>query len=105
MFVGGEYPNIMWGQCSFRYANGDDYQTFGNSYPARTDRQWKLMKTLLSTPECGANVRLVKATVTGTVVMVPSSGKIAPNEMPLELVIQSVSDVSHVRIKCIIKSQ
>lgn len=100
VFAGVEYPRITDGKCSFRFAYGDDYQTFGDRFPTTHDNQWRLLKELLSTTECASNVRVAKATIKGTVVRVPATGTIPQKEMPLELVIQSVSDVSRVPVKC-----
>lgn len=100
VFAGVEYPRITDGECSFRFAYGDDYQTFGGRFPATRNDQWKLLKKLLSETECASNVRVAKAKIQGTVVRVPATGTVPPKEMPFELIIQSVSDVSRVPVKC-----
>jgi hypothetical protein len=100
IFEGVEYPRLTEGKCSFRFAGGDDYQTFGDRFPVKDDGQWKLMKKLLGTTRCASNVRVVKARIKGTVTRVPATGTIPESEMPVELVIQSVSEVSRVPIRC-----
>ena len=100
IFAGVEYPRITAGKCSFRFARGDNYQAFGERFPVNDDEQWKLMKELLSTTECASNVRVAKAKIEGTVIRVPVSGSRPQNEMPFELVIQSVSGVEHVPTNC-----
>jgi hypothetical protein len=100
IFSGVEYPRIRDGQCSFRFARGDDYQTFGHRFPITENEQWKSMRKLLATTECASNVRVVKAKMVGTVIRVPATGTVPPREMPLELVIQSVSDVTRVPVNC-----
>ncbi len=100
IFAGVEYPRINNESCSFRFARGDDYQTFGGRFPIRRNAQWKLLEKLLGTTECASNVRVVSARIQGTVTRVPATGTIPADEMPLELVIQSVSEVSPVPIKC-----
>jgi hypothetical protein len=100
VFAGVEYPRITDEKCSFRFAYGDDYQIFGDRFPINNDHQWKLLKEVLRKTECASNVRVAKATITGTVVRVPATGTTPQKEMPFELVIQSVSDVSRVPVKC-----
>jgi hypothetical protein len=100
IFAGVEYPRIADEQCSFRFAYGDDYQTFGDRFPIKDDDQWKLPKELLSKTECASNVRVAKATITGTLVRVPATGTIPQEEMPFELIIQSASDGLRVPVKC-----
>jgi len=100
LFAGVEYPRLKEGQCSFRYANGDDYQTFGKRFPVNNDQEWKLLKKVLSSSECASNVRVAKAKIVGTVIRTPATGTIPQDEMPFELVIQSVSGVSRVPMKC-----
>ena len=100
IFEGVHSPRITQGKCAFRFAGGDDYQTFGNRFPVKNDDQWKLMKKILSTTECASNVRVAKARIRGTVIRVPATWGIPENEMPFELVIQSVSGVTRVPIKC-----
>jgi hypothetical protein len=100
VFAGVEYPRITAGKCSFRFARGDDYQTFGERFPVNDDDQWKLPKQLLNATECASNVRVVKAKIKGTIIRVPATGTVPPNEMPLELVIQSVSEVKRVPVHC-----
>ena|ERR1017187_4531689 len=100
IFAGVEYPRITEGRCSFRFARGDDYQTFGACFTAKHDGQWKMLEKLLSVSECASNVRVAKARLKGTVVRVPATGTRSPDDMPLELVIQSVSRAEHVPVKC-----
>jgi hypothetical protein len=100
IFGGIEYPRIEEGKCSFRFAGGDDYQTFGDRFRVKHNAQWDLMKKLLGTTNCASNLRVVRAKIRGTVVRVPAAGTIPENEMPMELVIQSVSEVSIVPIRC-----
>jgi hypothetical protein len=100
VFAGVEYPRLTAGKCSFRFARGDDYQTFGEHFPVNQDEQWTLLKRFLSTSECASNVRVAKAKIKGTVIRVPASGNRPQNAMPFEVVIQSVSGVEHVRINC-----
>jgi hypothetical protein len=100
VFAGVEYPRITAGNCSFRFANGDDYQTFGERFPVHHDEQWTLLKKILGATECASNVRVAKARIRGTVIRVPATGAIPENEMPFELVIQSVSEVEHVQTNC-----
>jgi hypothetical protein len=97
---GGHFTLIHDHQCKFLFAFGDDYQTFGSRFPVRRDAQWKSMRQILGKTECANNVRLVKAKFRGTVIRSPATGTIPPDEMRLELVIQSVSDVEPVPIKC-----
>jgi hypothetical protein len=100
IFAGGEYPRITAGQCSFRYAYGDDYQTLGDRFPVKHNGEWKLLKELLGTTGCASNVRVAKAKIKGTIIRVPATGTVPSNEMPLELVIQSVSEVERVPVDC-----
>ena len=100
IFMGFEMGYIKDEKCLFHFAFGDDYQTFGDRFPVKHDAQWDLMKKLLGTTECASNVRVAKATIKGIVIRVPATGTIPPDEMPLELVIQSVSKVVHVPIRC-----
>lgn len=100
IFAGVEYPRLTAGQCSFRYARGDDYQTLGDRFPVKHNAQWKLLKELLGTTSCASNVRVAKAKIKGTIIRVPATGTVPPNEMPLELVIQSVSEVERVPANC-----
>ncbi len=96
----GHFAFIHGEHCQFRIATGDDYQQFGKQYPATKNAQWKRMEQALSITRCGSNVRAVKAMFQGTVIRVPATGTIPPDEMGVELVIQSVSDVQSVPIKC-----
>jgi hypothetical protein len=100
IFAGVEYPRISDGNCSFRFAYGDDHQTFGDRFPVKHDNQWMSLKKILSATQCASNVRVAKATIKGTIIRVPATGTIPQAEMPLQLVVQSVSDVSRVPIKC-----
>ncbi len=100
VYAGVEYPRIAAGGCLFRFACGDDYQTFGDRFPVINNEQWRMLRKLLGVSECASNVRVARAKITGTVIRVPATGTRSPDEMPLELVIQSVSEVSHVPIKC-----
>jgi hypothetical protein len=97
---GGEYGVIRDGKCLFSIARGDDHQTFGNRFPVKHDSQWDLMEKLLATTRCANNVRVVRARIRGTVIRKPTTGTIPEDEMPPELVIQSVSEVSQVPVKC-----
>lgn len=100
--TGVEYPRLIAGKCLFRFARGDDYQTFGDRFPVRQNEQWKQLWKLLSKSECVSNVRVAKATLEGSIIRVPATGTIPENEMPLELVIQSVSNVEHVPTNCVL---
>jgi hypothetical protein len=100
VFAGLENAHLTEGKCWFRYATGDDYQEFGKRFPIKDDDHWKLLQQVLSKTECASNVRVAKAKIKGTVTRVPATGTIPENEMPMELVIQSVSEVSRVPIKC-----
>ncbi|SRR5229473_5010259 len=88
------------GQCKFLVALGADYQTFGKRFPAKQNAEWKRMQQVLSKSECANNVRVVKAKFRGTVIRIPATGIIPPDEMGIELVIQSVADVERVPVKC-----
>jgi len=102
----GHFGSIEDVKCRFRFAWGDDSQTFAAHYPIEHDTQWDLMKEALSKPACAhLNTRLVKGKFRGTLVRVPSTGTIPPNEMPIELVIQSVSEVDRVPVQCPIESE
>jgi hypothetical protein len=97
----GHYAMIQDARCSFRFATGDDYQTFGNTYPVERDTQWELMKEALARPACShLNTRLVKGRFKGKVIRVPRSGTIPQNEMPVELVIQAAADIAKVDVQC-----
>jgi hypothetical protein len=100
IFFGIEFGHIGEGKCVFGYALGSDYQTFGDRFSAKQDAQWNLMIELLGKSNCASNVSVVRAKIKGTVVRVPATGTIPENEMPLELVIQSVSEVSPVPLRC-----
>jgi hypothetical protein len=95
-----EAAPIRDGGCSFEYARGDNYVAFGNRFPVKHDSQWDLMEKLLATSRCADNLRVVRARIRGTVIRKPATGTIPQNEMPPELVIQSVSEVSQVPVKC-----
>ena len=100
IFAGNEYPRIRDANCSFRFARGDDYQSFGKRFEAKQDRQWRLMKRILGIPQCASNIRVARARIVGTIIRAPATGTISADAMPLELVIQSVSGVSKVSIDC-----
>lgn len=100
VFAGIENPHLAHGKCSFPYALGDDYQVFGERFPVEHDEDWKLLKVLLGKSNCASNVRIAKARITGTIIRVPATGTIEPYRMPLELVVQSVSSVERVPVKC-----
>lgn len=100
VYAGMEYPRINAGGCSFRYTRGDDYQTFRERFPVNQNEQWEQLIKLLSITECASNVRVAKAKIEGTVIRTPATGTIPENQMPLEIVIQSVSLVEHVPINC-----
>lgn len=101
IFVGPEIGQIQEGKCLFRFAFGDDYQTFGARFRVERDAQWDLMRRLLNTPDkCAVHARIVKARIQGTVIRIPATGTTPEDEMPMEIVIQSVSRVEHVPIKC-----
>lgn len=78
IFEGVEYPRLREGKCSFRFANGDDYQAFGDRFLVRDDDQWKSMKQVLGTTECASNVRVAKAKIVGTVIRVPATVNLTP---------------------------
>jgi hypothetical protein len=102
----GHHAFVHDGKCRFLFARGDDYQTFSDRYPIEKDSQWNLMKEAFSKPVCAhLNTRLVKGKFRGTVVRVPATGTRPPNEMPVELVIQSVSEVERVPVQCPIESK
>lgn len=88
------------GKCLFPFDGGDNYVAFGDRFPVKHDSQWDLMEKLLATTRCANNVRVVRARIRGTVIRKPATGTIPQNEMPPELVIQSVSEVSQVPVKC-----
>ena len=96
----GHFAFIHGERCKFPVAFGDDYQTFGNQFPARKNARWKRMRQILSNTECANNVRVVKARFQGTVIRIPATGTIPPDEMGLEFVIQSASEVDPVPVKC-----
>ncbi len=100
IFAGVEYPRLKDGNCSFRFAYGDDYQAFGDRFSTSRNAQWTLMKDLLGRTTCASNFRVIKALIKGTVIRVPATGTIPQGEMPFEIVIQAVSDVSRVEVKC-----
>ncbi len=100
IFAGLEYSFVKEGNCSFSYVRGDNYQAFGNRFRVKHDAQWKRLMRLLGTTNCGLNVRVAEAKIVGTVIRTPATGTIPPEEMPLELVIQSVSEVSRVPTRC-----
>ena len=97
----GHYAFIQGGKCAFRFATGDDYQSFANTYPIDHDTQWELMEETLSKPVCShINTRLVKGKFRGRVIRVPRTGTVPQNEMTVELVIQSASDIERVDVQC-----
>ena len=99
--IGPEIGFIRDGDCRFRFVFGDDYQDFGKRYKPKMDAQWALMRKAFRTPNtCNVRSRFVKATIRGTVDRVPATGTIPKNEMPLQIVIQSVSNVERIDIKC-----
>lgn len=103
IFAGaGHSGQLLEGKCSFRDARGDDYQTFGHRFRVRHDAQWALMSKLLSTPQpnCSVNVRIIRAKIKGIVERVPATGTIPEDEMGLEIVILSVSEVVDVPLNC-----
>jgi hypothetical protein len=104
IFAGAAHSGqLLDGKCSFRVAQGDDYQTFGHRFRVRHDAQWALMLKLLSTPpppNCSVNARIVRANIKGIVERVPATGTIPEHEMGLEIVILSVSEVVHVPVNC-----
>jgi hypothetical protein len=102
VFAGIENPHLAnpEGKCRFNYARGDDYQSFGKRFPVKHDSDWKLLNELLGKSDCASNIRVAKAKITGTIIRAPAMGTIPPGEMPFELVIQSVSEVARVPVKC-----
>jgi hypothetical protein len=101
LVAGTEYSSIVDGNCSFRFARGDDYQTFGDLYPIEHDTQWDLMLDAVAKAPCEhLSKRLVKAKFRGHVIRVPATGTIPQDQMPLELVIQSVSEVERLPVQC-----
>ena len=104
IFVGAaHFGQLKEGKCSFLAAFGDDYQTLGRRFRVKHDSQWALMWKLLRTPtpsNCSVNARIAKANIKGVVERVPATGTVPEDEMGLEIVIQSVSGVEPVSIKC-----
>ncbi len=102
VFAGIENPHLASpeGKCWFNYARGDDYQSFGKRFPVRRDSDWKLLDELLGKSDCASNIRVAKAKIRGTIIRAPATGTTPPEEMPFELVIQSVSEVARVPTKC-----
>jgi len=99
--LGWEHPLLREGDCVFGIAFGDDYQTFGDRSPANRNSQWRLMRRIFATPTCAPHVRAVKGTFRGTVIRTPPPRGISPDEMPLEVVIQSVSGVENAVKRCV----
>lgn len=99
--LGSEYPLLREGDCTFRFAFGDDYQTYGDRFPAKRNAQWRLMRKIFRTPICAPTARAVKGKWRGTVTREPATGTIPPDEMPIEVVIQSVSGVQNAIKRCI----
>jgi hypothetical protein len=99
--LGSGYPLLREGDCVFGFAFGDDYQTFGDRFPARQNAQWRLMRKIFATPTCAPHARAVKGKFRGTVIRTPPTGTIPPDEMPLEVVIQSVSRVENAIKRCV----
>jgi hypothetical protein len=96
------FGQLLEGKCSFRVAFGNDYQTFGHRFRVKDDDQWALMWKLLRTPpphNC-VNKRIVRANIKGIVERVPATGSIPEDEMGLEIVILSVSEIVHVPTNC-----
>jgi hypothetical protein len=100
IIAGIENPHLTEGKCWFRFVRGDDYQDLGDRFPATQNEQWMLLLKLLRVSECASNIRVARAKIKGTIIRVPATGTIPPNEMPLELVIQSVSEVERVPVNC-----
>jgi len=102
IFIGAR-SQLEDGKCLFLFAFGDDYQTLGRGFRVRHDAQWALMSKLLSTPpqpNCSVNARIVRAKIKGIVEREPATGTIPEDEMRLEIVILSVSEVVHVPLNC-----
>ena len=101
--VGSEYPSINDGRCLFRFAFGDDYQTFGDRFATKKNGQWRLMRSLIvnsnNKNDCPFFVRIVRARFRGVVERVPA-GTSPESDMPLEIIILSVSQVEAVPIEC-----
>ena len=101
IFAGLEIDQLQEGRCLFRVAYGDDYQTFGDRFHVNHNAQWDLMRKLLKTPNnCSGKARFIKAKIRGSVEHVPAIVGIPENEMPFELVIQSVSEVEQAPVVC-----
>ena len=101
MVRGFEISALHNGRCRIRYAFGDDYQTFGNRFRVKRNGQWDLMRTLLNAPNnCSVDAGRIHARIRGTVIRILATGIIPDNEMPVELVIQSVAEVEPVPIDC-----
>jgi hypothetical protein len=99
LIVTFEASHLKEGTCSFRYAFGDDYQTFGHRFTVKRDDQWTLMMKYLNSPtNSSLNVRIIKARIRGTVARMPATGVVPENEMPFEIVIQSVYEVENLPI-------
>lgn len=102
IFIGAR-SQLEDGKCLFLFAFGDDYQTLGHGFRVKHDAQWALMSKLLSTPppsNCSVNARIVRAKIKGIVEREPPTGTIPEDEMRLEIVILSVSEVLHVPLNC-----
>jgi hypothetical protein len=101
IFVGMEIGQLLDGKCSFRFAFGDDHQTFGDKFHVDHDATWDRMMSLLKTPnKCAGGARVVKAHVRGVVERVPKTVGVPENEMPFELVITGVLTVQSPRAGC-----
>jgi hypothetical protein len=102
IFIGAR-SQLEDGKCSFLFAFGDDYQTLGHRFRVKHDAHWALMWKLLRTPpppNCSVNARIVRANIKGIVEREPATGTIPEDEMRLEVIILSVSEVVHVPLNC-----
>lgn len=107
IFISGEIGVITDQHCSFRFAFGDDYQTFGSRFRVKRDSQWILMRRMLTTqPTCldgsivKGQLRIVTARMRGTLIRSPRTGTIRQDEMPPEFVIRRVYEVRQPSIAC-----
>lgn len=103
--LGSEHPLLYDGGCSFRFAFGDDYQTYGNRFSAKKNAEWRLMRSLLinsdNKNDCPFFVRAIKARFRGVVEREPATGTIPPDEMPFEIIFRSVFHVETIPIHCV----
>ncbi len=102
IFIGAR-SQLEDGKCSFLFAFGDDYQTLGHRFHVKHNAQWALMWKLLRTPpppNCAVNARIVRANIKGIVEREPAKNAIPADEMGLQIVILSVSEVEHVPLNC-----